>query len=112
MGLSIRTLVVAALVVCSFNAGAEANEGPVYQRHRSSAAYGYATGSGVPRYFPGYPIPGYPVVGYYQQPYSGYWFQRPYPYHLDYRRVRSRMPTPACPCTENLVPTPAAETNE
>jgi len=103
MGFMMRTIGVVALVACGLAAQANESEDPVYQRHRGGAGYGGQAAYGFsPGYFPGYPPLG---LGYYQQPSYGDWFTRPYPTHLDYFRLRSRMPAtqPAsqdCPCAE------------
>jgi len=100
MSFLVRSIGVVVLTVCSLAAQANENEDPVYQRHRGGGGYG---GQPMTWYHPGqYPL--YPQYGYgfQQQPLSGYWFSRPYPSHLDYHQVRSRMPPAVqdCPCAE------------
>lgn len=112
MGLTLRVLGIATLIVCSYGTQTKANEGPVYQRHRGSAAYGYPSDNGHSWNPPGSPygFQGlYGFQGFYQQPIAGSWFERPYPQHLDYHRLRHRSPPPAqdCPCAKNPAPTPS-----
>jgi len=101
-----RSIGVVALVACGLVAQASEEE-PVYQRHRGGGEYnGQAAYGSYPGYFPGYPAYGF---GFYQQSFSGDWFTRPYPTHLDYFRLRSRMPatplsSPDCPCAEQQSP--------
>lgn len=68
---------------------------PVYQRgrdhHQGGATWPYP--GGFPATF------GY--YGFSPQIYAGSWYQRPYPYHLDYFRLRSSSPpaeSSGCPC--------------
>lgn len=70
-----------------------------YMRMRPGAADwsqrggGYAWGPGHGGYAPYAPYGGYAM--------SGSWYQRPYPYHLDYYRYRWGTPqnaAPECPC--------------
>jgi len=92
------------VVLLTWGFAAQADEGPVYQRHRGGvggyggqAAYGFSPGQ-----HPGLgysPLAPY-GLGFNQQPFSGDWFTRPYPSHFDYFRLRHRA-TPAmqdCPC--------------
>ncbi|MFV2069675.1 MAG: hypothetical protein ACC645_22135 [Pirellulales bacterium] len=62
---------------------------PVQVTGQSPPAYGDVGGSG---HLPAGPLPGNPDAGRfpgYQVPrYESSWFQRPYPYHLDYYRMR------------------------
>jgi hypothetical protein len=55
--------------------------GPVYQRHAHSGSHG-ERGPGRGNFRPNYPVY-FPT----SQTTAG-WFQRPYPYHLDYYRMR------------------------
>jgi len=99
MGFLARSIGIIILTACSLAVQADESESPVYQRHRGSEAYG---GNTMAWQHPGlYPL--FPQFGYgFQQPLSGSWFSRPYPSHLDYHQVRSRMQpvVQACPCTE------------
>lgn len=75
---------------------------PVYQRDRGFPQAGSNWG------FPG----GYPFgigygFGFPPQVYGGSWYQRPYPYHLDYFRWRYSTPpveVNAAPCVVDEVP--------
>ncbi|MBX3432778.1 MAG: hypothetical protein KF847_05625 [Pirellulales bacterium] len=74
---------------------------PVYQRQRVVSAYAAMPAGG------GWDHPGHapwPGVGWGfgfgpQMVFGGSWYQRPYPSHLDYDRVRRQSPaSPLCPC--------------
>jgi hypothetical protein len=88
-------------------------EAPVYQRDRDiafvNAGYGGHGHHGGGRYGGsfGYGVPyGYPWFA--PQVFAGTWYERPYPYHFDYYRMRYSSPpiqqiVPDCPCAEEVV---------
>lgn len=103
-----RLLCMVILIGCLMVSSAIANEGsgPVYQRGR------HPTGN---MYFGGHRFPGYGWHqggwNFYSPQIYGNWYQRPYPYHLDYHQLRSRMPIqipPECPCPSQLEIIPEA----
>lgn len=74
---------------------------PVYQRGR-----GHHQGGGRWGGPGGYPY-GYGFYGFPPQIYGGSWYQRPYPYHLDYFRWRYSTPpveSGVAPCVVDEVP--------
>ena len=100
------------LLVTLAAAPAMANEGgATYQRSRHGARGGHQGGGFYGQAYGGYGGWGFP--GYYQPPtVFGSWYQRPYPTHLDFFRLRQRTPqyTPQfdCPhCAVPAVPFPA-----
>ena len=101
-----RTLVAAiAVAACLAVGSAAANEGgPTYQRMRHGSAAGYRGGfhGGGGFHHPGF------YGGFYQPPVIfGTWYQRPYPTHLDFFRLRgSRSPAvPLGDCPNCRTPT-------
>lgn len=102
----IRSIGTVALVASCLVVEAKANGGPVYQRQRNANAYVTLPRWGHDRRFIGNP---YFHGGYYQQPVSGQWFARPYPYHFDIYRGRFNIP-PAIqedPRIQGLEPSPS-----
>lgn len=63
-----------------------------YLGYAAGAIYGHQPGG----FYGGFFVP--PVV-------TGSWYARPYPYHMDFHQVRSRvpMPVPDCPCDEPAI---------
>ena len=102
-----------AIVVSCMSSIIRADDAPVYQRDREIAfvnaghgGHGHHGGDGFGGY-PGFGVPyGYPWYG--PQFYVGTWYERPYPYHFDYYRMRYSSPpiqqiAPDCPCAETVV---------
>ncbi len=89
------------------SANEEGGGGGVYQRQRQrmqGGRHGYHGGNFYGNPFYG----GYYPGNFYQQPFYGSWYARPYPTHLDYFRLRSRipptMPPVGYPCVESPEP--------
>jgi hypothetical protein len=104
---------IAVLVASCVSNIVRAVDAPVYQRdreiafvnaghgghgHHGGGGYGGSLGYGVPY--------AYPWIA--PQVYAGTWYERPYPYHFDYYRMRYSSPpiqqiAPECPCAEDVV---------
>ncbi len=88
-------------------------DAPVYQRNREIAfvngyhgGHGHLGGGG----YGGYTVFGIPYGNpwFAPQVYAGTWYERPYPYHFDYYRMRYSSPpiqeiAPDCPYAETVV---------
>lgn len=94
---SLTLFLLALLSTATASQMAEAQDGAVYQRTRQQHSYyreemargAFNNGPQPYQYHqqPAQPQRYYPRGGQ-QQPVSGFQFQRPYPYHLDYYRMR------------------------
>jgi hypothetical protein len=90
-----------AIVPINLAADLRAQEAPAYQRNRDVAFVNHGGGHG--HHGGGYG--GFYSPWFTPQYFSGTWYERPYPYHFDYYRMRYGTP-PAqqtaldCPCAE------------
>ena len=99
------------LILTMATAPAVANEGgATYQRNRASAMGRQRGGGWHGHGGAGWGYGGWGYGGFYQPPaVYGSWYQRPYPTHLDFFRLRQRTPLPVphveCPhCSTDVTP--------
>ena len=102
-----RPLLAICLIASCLSNIVRAVDAPVYQRDREIAfvnaghgGHGHHGGGGYGGSF-GYGMP-------YAYPWFATWYERPYPYHFDYYRMRYSSPpiqqiAPECPCAEDVV---------
>ena len=90
-------------VAFSLLADVHAQEAPAYQRSRDVAFVNYVGGHG--HHGGGYGYGGFYNPWFASQIFAGTWYERPYPHHFDYYRMRYGTPplqqiAPDCPCAE------------